>query len=158
MMLAYVESVLVGILTEADDFLLEFLMSMLSRSHQVISKRVLGTCASRIPLQQILSSIDAMMHNKENEGHNGQPQVEIIESDACNGATLDEECRKGTSECKLVPTTKDIQFWYPEVKHEQMPMPEGMNFDMFIPKELLVAKKLHPLIEFLLFQEKLYKL
>ena len=83
--------------------------------------------------------------------------AEIIESDACND-TLDEECRKATFECKLVPTTKDIQFWYQEVKHVQMSMLEGRNFDMFIPKELLVAKKLHSLIEFLLFQEKLYKL
>ena len=56
------------------------------------------------------------MHNRENEGHNGQPRAKIIESDACN-VTLDEECRKATYEGKLVPTTKDIHFWYPKVQH-----------------------------------------
>ena len=83
---------------------------------------------------------------------------EMCIRDRCNGATLDEEGRKATSECKLVPTTKDIQFWYPEVKHVQLSMLEGRNFNMFISKELLVPKKLHSLIEFLLFQEELYKL
>ena len=81
LLLAHIEPILIGILEEADDPLLEFLISILSRSEamgspssttQVMSKRVLETCASRIPLQQILSSIDVMMHNKENEGNNGQ--------------------------------------------------------------------------------------
>lgn len=57
-----------------------------------------------------------MVHNKENEGHNGQPRAKIIESDACNVA-LDEERRKATYECKPVLTTKDIHFWYPKVQH-----------------------------------------
>ena len=109
-MLAYVESVLMGILTEADDFSLEFIISMVSRSHQVISKRLLETCASRIPLQQIISPIDVISHNKENEGHNGWPWVEIIEAEACNGATLNEESQKATYECKPTPATKVFNF------------------------------------------------
>jgi len=57
----------VGILTEADDLLLEFLISILYRSHQVISQSVLDACASRIPIQQIISSIDEIAQIKENK-------------------------------------------------------------------------------------------
>lgn len=65
--LAYIESTLSGVLDEVDDILLEFLASMLAWSQswvvafhtaRVINKRVLQTCVSHIPLQQILSSID----------------------------------------------------------------------------------------------------
>jgi len=38
-----------------------------SSTAQVISKRVLETCAFQIPLQQILSSIDKIMQIKEDE-------------------------------------------------------------------------------------------
>ncbi|KAJ8424136.1 hypothetical protein Cgig2_005506 [Carnegiea gigantea] len=77
LMLAHIESILVGILDEADDLLLEFLISMLSRSQamggpsstaQAMSKRILEICASWIPLQQIISSINESMHSKEKEG------------------------------------------------------------------------------------------
>jgi len=34
---------------------------------QVMSKRVLETCAFQIPLQRIISSIDGIMHYKEKE-------------------------------------------------------------------------------------------
>ena len=61
-----------------------------------------------------------MMHNKENEGHTGQPRLEIVENDACKGAKLHEECLKVTYECKPMPTTKDCQFLYPRVKHVEM--------------------------------------
>ncbi|KAJ8451351.1 hypothetical protein Cgig2_014123 [Carnegiea gigantea] len=77
-MLAYIESVLIGLLTKADDLLLEFLVSILSRCNsmgstvsfttQVISQRVVDTCASQIRLQQIISSIEEIMHNNEKEG------------------------------------------------------------------------------------------
>jgi len=58
MTLAYVEPIPVGILTVADDLLLEYLIFILYRSHQVSSQRVLDACASHIPLRQIISSID----------------------------------------------------------------------------------------------------
>ncbi|KAJ8446772.1 LOW QUALITY PROTEIN: hypothetical protein Cgig2_000783 [Carnegiea gigantea] len=58
MTLAYVESILVGILMVVDDLLFEYLISILYQSHQVSSQRVLDACASQIPLQQIISFID----------------------------------------------------------------------------------------------------
>ncbi|KAJ8442691.1 hypothetical protein Cgig2_001784 [Carnegiea gigantea] len=76
LMLAHIESILVGILNEADDLLLEFLISIISRSQamgspssttQALSKRVLEIYAHRIPLQQIISSINESMHSKEKE-------------------------------------------------------------------------------------------
>jgi len=81
MMLAHVECILVGILNEADDILLEFLISILSQSQtmgstlstaQVLSKKVLETCASQILLQQIIWSMDTVMHTKKNEIKEGQ--------------------------------------------------------------------------------------
>ena len=93
------------------------------------------------------------MHNKEDESHNGQPCPKLVESDACNGATPDEECRKATHKCKPVPTTKDIQFSYPEAKHVHMSRLASKHVNLFIPNKLLVDKKLHPLIVVLLFLE-----
>ena len=63
LLVAHIESILVDILDEADDLLLELLISILYWSQavgsplsiaQVISKKVLETCASRISLQQII--------------------------------------------------------------------------------------------------------
>jgi len=60
LLFAQIESILVGILDEADDLLLEFLISIFSRSQamdgpssiaQVMSTKVLEICASQIPLQ-----------------------------------------------------------------------------------------------------------
>jgi len=77
MMPAYIESmpILIGILTKADDLLLEFLVSILFRSQSMGSsvKKVLEAWASRIPLHKIISSIDEIMQIKENKakkGHN----------------------------------------------------------------------------------------
>ena len=62
LLLAHIESILMGILDEANDLLLEFLISILSQSQvkgspssiaHIMSKRLLETCASWILLQQI---------------------------------------------------------------------------------------------------------
>ena len=41
-----------------------------------------------------------------------QTKVDIVESEACKCATLDEECQKATFECKPVPS-RDGQLWHP---------------------------------------------
>lgn len=73
LLLAHIESIFTGILDEADDLLLEFPIFVLSRSQAmgclssttyVMNQRVLEICASRIPPQQIISS---MMHSKAKE-------------------------------------------------------------------------------------------
>ena len=73
MMLAYVESIIFGILTEVNDLLLKFPASILSRSQYMsssvssialIKKRVLEIRAFWVPFQQIISSIDEMMQIK----------------------------------------------------------------------------------------------
>ena len=95
LLLAHIRSILVGILNEVNDLLLELLFSIVSRCESrdnnisctthVISQRVWDTCASWIPLQQIISSIDEIMQVKENEvkeGPNDKSSVEFKGVDA----------------------------------------------------------------------------
>jgi len=73
MMLAYVESIIFGILTEVNDLLLKFPASILSRSQYMsssvssialIKKRVLEIRTFWVPFQKIILSIDEMMQIK----------------------------------------------------------------------------------------------
>ena len=120
--------------------------------NQVISHRILDACASWIPFHQIISSIDEITQIKENE----------IKEDPNEGGTgfknADEEYQNATSECKPLPNSGDFRFWYPKLECVELSRLESGHFDLLIPKELLVGKKLHPLIQFLLFWEKMYKL
>jgi len=89
--------------------LLEFLISILSRSQaigspssiaQVMSKRVLETCAPRISLLQIISSIGEIMHSKEKEVQEIQtnpPIIEFVECAEFKHIFTDEGCQKATS-------------------------------------------------------------
>jgi len=125
---------------------------------QAMSKRLLEICASRMPLQQIISSINESMHNKEKDGKEVQTDpylIEFVKRAQFKHASRFEGCQEAASECKRLPDSGDFRFRYPELKFIELSRPRSEHVDFFIPSELLVGKKLHPLIALLLSLEKL---
>ena len=122
--LAYVKSILVGILAEADDLLLEFLISTLYRCHQVISNRVLDACASWIPLHQIISSIDEITQIKDDEITKIISSIDEIKEGPNEEGTgfknVDEDYQIIMSECKPLPNSRDFRFWYPKLERVKL--------------------------------------
>ena len=60
-------------------------------------------------------------------------------------------------ECKILPNSRDFWSSCLKFKHVELSTLESEHTDLFIPNELLVGMKLHPLIEYLLFWEKVHK-
>ena len=78
---------------------------------QVMSKKVLKTRASRMPLQQITSSLDEIMHSKEKKVHKIQNDPYLIEFVVYVEFThvpKAKGCQKAASECKPSPVSKDL--------------------------------------------------
>jgi len=77
-----------------------------------------------------------------------------VECDEFKGAVIYEECQKATSKCKPMPNSREFRFWHLEFKCVEMSKLEIQQVDLFILCELL-GGKLYPLVESLIFLEKL---
>jgi len=98
------------------------------------------------------------MHSKEEEDqeiHNGPYLIEFVEYAEMKHVSTNEGCQKATPECKPLPNYGDFRFWSLDLKCAELLRLESEHVKLFISNELLVGKKLHPLIALLLFLEKL---
>jgi len=118
-MLAYIESILIGILTKADDLLLEYLgwlvpyslgINLWIATLHTLQKLLVKGYWKHVHLESRfnkLSHLQVQLWKSRRMGHTAQNKVEIIEGDACKSSKLDEECQKATYECKPMPITRD---------------------------------------------------
>ena len=123
-----------------------------------MSERVLEACVSRIPLQQLISFTDELMQSKEKEDQEIQNDLYLMEFVECakfKHVSIDERCQKAATACKPLPNPRDSWFSYPKLTCVEQSRVESEHGDSFIPNELLIGKKLHPLIALLLVLEKL---
>jgi len=88
------------------------------------------------------------MHSKEKEDQEIQNDPYLIEFGECaefKHVSTDEGCQKAASECKPSPNSVDFQFWSIELKCVELSRLQSEHVDLFIPNEVIVGKKLHPL-------------